>query len=78
MASSSARSFAHVGEHEVQLLRAWMAEGKNIKTMANLLQRDETTIRRQLKRMRVKSPSAPGWPPVQIVAENGGEGSSHS
>ena len=56
MASSSARSFAHVGEHEVQLLRAWMAEGKHIKTMANLLQRDETTIRRQLKRMRVKSP----------------------
>ena len=47
-----ASPFVHFTEKEVQLLTRWRAEGKSVGEIASLLQRDETTIRRQMKRAR--------------------------
>ena len=47
-----ASPFVHFTEKEVQLLTRWRAEGKSVGEIASLLQRDKTTIRRQMKRAR--------------------------
>ena len=45
-----ASTFVHFTEKESELLKRWKAEGKPVQEIASLLQRDQTTIRRQLKR----------------------------
>ena len=44
-----ASPFVHLTEKEVELLKRWQAEGKSVREIAGLLQRDETTIRRRMK-----------------------------
>ena len=57
-----ASPFVHFTEKEVQLLTRWRAEGKSVGEIASLLQRDETTIRRQMKRARVRGGRRRGGP----------------
>lgn len=47
-----ASSFVHFTGKEVELLERWQAEGKPVREIASLLQRDETTIRRRMKSAR--------------------------
>ena len=49
-----ASSFKHFTEKEAELLKRWQAEGKPVREIAGLLQRDETTIRRQMKSARLR------------------------
>ena len=50
-----ASSFEHLTEKEVELLRRWQAEGKSVREIAGLLQRDETAICRRMK-SAIKAP----------------------
>ena len=49
-----ASTFMHFTEKETELLKHWQAEGKPVREIAGLLQRDETTIRRQMKGTRLR------------------------
>ena len=46
---ATASSFVHLTEKEVELLKRWQADGKSVREIAGLLQRDETAIRRRMK-----------------------------
>ena len=49
-----ASTFTHWSQKEGELLKRWHTEGKTVQEIADLLQRDETTIRRQMKLSRAR------------------------
>ena len=75
---ATASSFVHLTEKEVELLKRWQAEGKSVREVAGLLQRDEMAIRRRMKSAikvpqislqatGVRTPAPWNWGPVDRV-----------
>ena len=47
-----ASSFVHLTEKDVEIRKRWQVEGKSVREIAGLLQRDGTAIRRRVKSAR--------------------------